>query len=442
MSKQLNRRTVLRGIGTAMALPMLEAMLPQRSAFAMTPAKSPVRSAFIFFPNGAIVDKWKPTGDTGALELTPTLQPLAKHKNQINVFTGLTQHHARANGDGAGDHARNASAFLTGAQPRKTSGADIKVGQSIDQAIAEKIGDQTRLPSIELGVIRGRNAGSCDSGYSCAYSSNISWKTENTPAPKEINPKLAFERLFGNKNDAKSSKRRNENRQSILDLVASDAASLKKKLGQTDRRKIDEYFNSVREVEQQIARAAEQLIEIPDYDVPNGVPGEYAMHVRIMFDIMTLAFQTDSTRVASFMMGNAGSNRSYPDVKVKEGHHAISHHRNDKDKVSKLERIDKFLVTQFSYFLDKLSSTRDSGGSLLDSSMVLYGSAISDGNRHRHHDLPIILAGRGGGVVPQTGRLVNHPKETKLNDLFLTMAQGMGANVTELGDSTGPLKLS
>ena len=224
--------------------------------------------------------------------------------------------------------------------------------------------------------MRGRNAGSCDSGYSCAYSSNISWKSENTPAPKEINPKLAFERLFGDKNAAKNSQKQNANRQSILDLVAGDASKLKKKLGQTDRRKIDEYFNSVREVEQRISRANQQLIEIPDYDVPDGIPGEFPTHARIMFDIMTLAFQTDCTRVATFMLGNGGSNRSYPDVNVKEGHHSISHHRNDKKKMAKLERIDRFLVQQFAYFLDRMAAEKEGDGSLLDNSMVLYGLSL------------------------------------------------------------------
>ena len=425
-----------------MSLPMLEAMFPQQSAFAMTAPKAPQRAAFVFFANGVIVDKWEPKGENGPLrELTPTLQPLAKHKDKINIFSGLTQHHARANGDGAGDHARSASAFLTGAQPRKTSGADIKVGQSIDQAIAERIGDQTRLPSIELGVVRGRNAGSCDSGYSCAYSSNISWKSENTPAPKEINPKLAFERLFGDKNAAKNSQKQNANRQSILDLVAGDASKLKKKLGQTDRRKIDEYFNSVREVEQRISRANQQLIEIPDYDVPDGIPGEFPTHARIMFDIMTLAFQTDCTRVATFMLGNGGSNRSYPDVNVKEGHHSISHHRNDKKKMAKLERIDRFLVQQFAYFLDRMAAEKEGDGSLLDNSMVLYGSAISDGNRHRHHDLPILLAGGAGGTI-KTGRHLTFKKETPLNNLFLTMGDRLGAKIDHLGDSTERLNIS
>lgn len=441
MSKKLDRRTVLQGVGTAMALPMLEAMFPQQSAFAMTPEKAPTRAAFIFVPNGVVVPRWRPQGDSnGPLQLTPSLQPLAKHKDQINVFTGLTQNHARANGDGAGDHARNASAFLTGAQPRKTSGADIKVGQSIDQAAAGKVGHLTRLPSIELGVVRGRNAGSCDSGYSCAYSSNISWKTENTPSQKEINPKLAFERLFGKKGTAENDKLRNRTRSSILDLVADDARKLKKKLGQTDRRKIDEYFNSVREVEQNIKRASEKLIEVPDYEVPDGIPGEFPAHAKLMFDIMTLAFQTDCTRIATFMMGNAGSNRSYPDVNVKDGHHQISHHRKDPKKLEKLARIDKFLVQQFSYFLDRLASVQEGSGNLLTNSMVLYGSAIADGNRHHHHDLPILVAGQGGGSI-KTGRHLAFKKETPLNNLFLSLTDRLGAKLDHIGDSTGRLDI-
>ena len=440
MTKPLSRRTLLRGVGTAMALPMLEAMLPQQSAFAMTPAPTPVRAAFVFFPNGAIMPKWKPEGDSGPLQLTPTLEPLARHRDRMNLLTGLTQNHARANGDGAGDHARNASAFLTGAQPRKTSGADIRVGQSIDQAMAERIGQQTRLPSIELGVVRGRSAGSCDSGYSCAYSNNISWKTENTPAPKEIHPRLAFQRLFGSKEDAQTSKKRNLYRSSILDVVADDADRLRKQLGKTDRRKVEEYFNSVREVEQRIQRAAEKQVDVPDFDLPEDIPGEFAEHTRLMFDIIRLAFATDTTRIASFMMGNAGSNRSYPEVDVKDGHHQISHHRNDAEKVRKLERIDRFLVQQFGNFLDQLAATDEGNGTLLDNSLVLYGSAISDGNRHSHHDLPILLAGRGGGAIP-TGQHIAYPKETPLNNLFLTISQRTGADIREIGDSTGALKI-
>ena len=348
---------------------------------------------------------------------------------------------ARANGDGGGDHARNASAYLTGAQPRKTSGADISVGQSIDQAVAEKIGNQTRLPSIELGIDRGRNAGNCDSGYSCAYSSNISWKTATTPSSKEVNPRSAFERLFGNPETAADIERRLRNRRSILDFVSDDAKRVRQAVSGADQRKLDEYFESVREIEERIARANSAPQEIPDLTLPEGVPSVLAEHTQLMFDILLVAFQTDSTRVATLMLADAGSNRSYPEVDVRDGHHELSHHQNDKDKMEKISRIDRYLVERFSYFLEKLKSTKEGDSNLLHNSMILYGSAISDGNRHSHDDLPIILAGRGGGTI-QTGRYVNHPNETPLNNLFLAMADRMGAKLDKHGDSKGVLDLS
>ena len=440
MSKfHLSRRTVLRGTGTAMALPLLESM--NATSVLGAQATPPKRMAFVFFPNGAIMDSWKPKVEGESFELSQTLQPLKKHKDDLVLFSGLTQHHGRANGDGGGDHARNASSFLTGAQPRKTSGADIHVGVSADQAAAAIIGRETRLPSIELGIDRGRNAGNCDSGYSCAYSSNISWKTPNTPTAKEIHPRLAFERLFGNSQDTLNRKKRDAQRKSILDFVASDAKRLKGKLGQTDRRKIDEYFNSVREIEERIERSAAKKIEVPEYDIPAGMPKEFEQHVRLMYDIMVLAFQTDTTRIATFMTGNAGSNQSFPQVDVKNGHHELSHHRNDSGKMEQISRIDKYLAQQFSYFLDRLKSVKEGSGTLLSNSMILYGSAISDANRHHHHDLPIVLAGQGGGTI-RTGRFMHNEKNTPLNNLFMSMFQRVGANMPAFGDSNGVLDLS
>ncbi len=439
---KLNRRTVLRGIGTGLALPMLESMrLPGLLAATTAAPTAPVRMACIFVANGAIMDKWKPTGEGKDYQLSPTLEPLAPFREDMLVFSGLTQHHARANGDGGGDHARNASAYLTGAQPRKTSGADISVGQSIDQAIAEKIGSQTRLPSIELGIDRGRNAGNCDSGYSCAYSSNISWKSATTPTSKEVNPRSAFERLFGNPETAADMERRLRNRRSILDFVSDDAKRVRQAVSGADQRKLDEYFESVREIEERIARANSTPKEIPDLTLPEGVPSVLAEHTQLMFDILLVAFQTDSTRIATLMLADAGSNRSYPEVEVRDGHHELSHHQNDKDKMEKIARIDRYLVERFGYFLEKLKSTKEGDSNLLHNSMILYGSAISDGNRHSHDDLPIILAGRGGGTI-QTGRYVNHPNETPLNNLFLAMADRMGAKLDKHGDSKGVLDLS
>jgi hypothetical protein len=437
----IHRRTVLRGIGTGLALPLLEGMTPARALASSFEPTAPVRMACLFFANGAIMDKWKPTGEGKDYVLSPTLEPLADFRSDMIVFTGLTQHHARANGDGAGDHARNASAYLTGAQPRKTSGADISVGQSIDQAVAERVGSQTRLPSIELGIDRGRNAGNCDSGYSCAYSSNISWKTATTPCAKEVNPRGAFERLFGNPKTAADQERRQRNRKSILDFVADDAKRIQPSLSGADRQKLDEYFSSVRDIEQRIARAKNGPKELPELNLPDNVPAELAAHMDLMYDILTLAFQTDSTRIATLMVADAGSNRTYPEVGVKDGHHELSHHQDDKEKMDKIAQIDHYLIQRFAYFLRKLKDTKEGDANLLDNSMILYGSAISDGNRHNHDDLPILLAGKGGGTI-NTGRHITHPNDTPLNNLFMSMADRMGAKLDRIGDSKGVLDLS
>ncbi len=442
-SLHLNRRTVLRGgIGTAVALPLLDAMQPAASAATQAAgATAPNRMAFIFFPNGAIMDQWKPEGEGHDFKFNNSMASLEQHRDDLLLLGGLTQNHARANGDGGGDHARNASAFLTGAQPRKTSGADIEVGVSIDQAVAQRIGNQTRLPSLELGIERGRNAGNCDSGYSCAYSTNVSWKAPNTPTAKEINPRLAFERLFGNPEAAATAERRNKFRKSILDFVAEDANRLNGKLGGNDRQKLDEYFTSVREIEQRIDRANHlRPLEIPEVNLPEGVPPELTEHLRLMYDIMLLAFQTDSTRIATFMVGDAGCNRTYREVDVKNGHHELSHHRDDKEKMEQIARIDKYLVEQFSSFLTRMKQVKEGEGNLLDNSMILYGSAISDGMRHAPHDLPIIVAGKGAGTL-KSGHALNFEKETPLNNLFLAMSERMGAPIKELGDSTGTLSL-
>ena len=441
--KTLARRTFLKGLGTTMAIPLMEAMMSD-AALAAGSSTAPVRSCFIFFPNGAIMPSWTPTGTGKNFQLNTTMKPLEDLKGDLNIFSGLAQHHGRANGDGAGDHARNSGSFLTGAQPRKTSGANIHVGVSADQVAAQHAGKETKLPSLELGIYRGRNAGSCDSGYSCAYSSNISWKTPTTPMAKEINPKLAFERLFGSGSEQEKQKgkaRRDLYRKSILDLVADDAAQLRKQLGQTDKQKLDEYFSSVRELEQQIERSATKQSEVPDYNVPAGIPKDHGDHIRLMYDIQALAFQTDTTRISSFMLHNAGSNQSYPQVGVRSGHHQLSHHRRDKNKMADIQKIDEYLVGHLAYFLKKLKSIKEGNSTLLDNCMVLYGSAISDADRHAHHDLPIILAGRGGGAI-ETGRHLQYEKDTPLNNLFLSMVHTMGARSVEgIGDSKGPLKI-
>jgi hypothetical protein len=438
--KILHRRTFLQGLGTALSLPLLDAMSPGARAFGAAAAvKPPVRMAFLFVPNGLIMSSFRPMVAGDKYELTETLQPLAKLKRELNVITGLAQDNGRAKGDGPGDHARSASTFLTGAHPVKTSGANIRVGISVDQVAAERIGSNTRLPSLELGTERGRQAGSCDSGYSCAYSSAISWKTASTPMAKEIDPRQVFERLFGSAEAEQGRAFRVAFRKSILDMVADDAARLQKGLGQTDRRKMDEYFNSVRELELRITRA-ESLAkaERPAFDAPDGVPQDVQEHIRLMYDLLAMAFRTDTTRIATFMLANEGSNRSYSMVGVNDGHHELSHHRMDQEKIQKLKKIDQFLIGQFAYFLEQLKSTPEGEGTLLDNSMILYGSGISDGNRHRHDDLPLVLAGRAGGSI-STGRHLCYEGETPMNNLFLSMLDRVGADVERLGDSSGRL---
>ena len=437
---RIARRTFLKGMSATMALPLLESMMPARALAAGT-AAAPTRMAFVFFPNGAIMDSWKPA-EAGALSALPTtLEPLADFKDDLLVVTGLAQDNGRAKGDGAGDHARSAASYLTGAHPYKTHGANIKVGISVDQVAAQFVGDQTKLPSLEIGIEGGRNAGNCDSGYSCAYSSNISWKTENTPMAKEINPRLVFERMFGSGADGgKESARRVAYRKSILDMVAADAGRLKQRLGQTDRRKMDEYFTSVREIEQRIERA-EQITQKakPDMEAPTGIPRDMQEHIRLMYDLMVCAFRTDSTRIVTFMLANEGSNRSYTVAGVKEGHHSLSHHQKNEEKIAELRKIDKFLVSEFAYFLKRMKEVQEGGESLLDHSMLVYGSGLSDGNAHWHHDLPIVMAGNANGTIA-TGRHLKFEDETPMNNLFLSMLDRMGADVESIGDSKGRLK--
>jgi hypothetical protein len=442
MPIQLNRRTLLHGLGATLSLPLLDAMLPtSRRALAAAGDKPPVRMAFVSFPNGAIMDAWRPIGEGAAFQFGPTMQPLADLKSQVTLFSGLAQENGFAKGDGAGDHARSSASLLTGAHPVKTSGANIRVGQSVDQAAAERIGHLTRLPSLEIGIERGRDAGSCDSGYSCAYSNSISWKNATTPMAKEINPRLVFDRLFGNTLTTTGPSRRNRVRQSVLDAVSEQAADLKTRLGSADQQKIDQYFTSVREIEQRIARAGQtshEEIEAPEMDLPEGVPSDTQEHIRLMYDLMALAFQTDSTRIITFMSANEGSNRSYRQVGVNSGHHELSHHRSDPEKVEQLQKIDHFLIGEFARFLKNLQAIPDGSGNLLDNCLIMYGSGLSDGNRHKHDDLPIILAGKGGGAL-KAGRHVNIPGGAPLNNLFLSMLDCTGAGLASLGDSTGRL---
>ena len=439
-NSKLSRRTVLRGLGVSLALPWLEATSTIAKAAAVAP--SPTRMAFIFVPNGVVMNNWVPKTEGYGFELSPTLQPLAPVQDDLMVITGLTHDKGRANGDGAGDHARSASVFLTGSQPRKTDGEHIRSGISVDQLAAKAVGQNTRFSSLELGVDPGRMAGNCDSGYSCAYSSNISWSSESTPVGKEVNPKLVFERLFSSGKQSevdKSQQQREALQKSVLDFIADDAKRLQSKLGRNDNHKLDEYLTGVREVERRIGTRTAKPVDIHvDYAIPDGIPGDYQDHMRMMCDLMVLAFQTDSTRIATMMFANAGDNKNYRKIGVAEGHHDLSHHGDNPEKLEKISQINRFHIQQLSYLLTKMKSIREGERNLLDNSMVVYGSGISDGNRHNHDNLPILLAGSGGGTI-DTGRHLRYDLETPVCNLFMSMLDRMGVDAPFIGDSTGRL---
>jgi len=454
MFRRISRRAALKGLGTAVALPLLDGM----QSFAEPAAKSsaaPVRTAFIYVPNGVHMADWVPEQSGSAYALPWILEPIARFKKDINVLSGLTLDKARPNGDGPGDHARAMAAFLTGRQPRKTIGADIRVGQSADQWIAGKIGGQTRFASLELGIEPGRAAGNCESGYSCAYQSNFSWRGESTPNPKEVNPKLVFERLFGRGTGSEQETQHRKPEQlnkSILDFVREDAQSLSKQLGVNDQRKLDEYLTSIREIEVRIEKSKEGRplkAAALDMAAPAGTPHDFQEHVRIMADLMILAFQADLTRVVTFPFANDGSNRSYPfltarvgqkDETIREGHHELSHHGEDIGKQAKIRRINRFHIEQLAYILDRMHSVSEGGTTLLDQVMIVYGSGNSDGNRHNHDNLPILLCGSAGSRI-KTGQHLKYPKETPLMNLYLAMFQALGCPARSFGDSTGALLL-
>jgi hypothetical protein len=428
---RISRRTVLRGLGATVALPWLEAMLPRALAQTGAAARAgfPRRMAYVYVPNGIIMPDWTPRAEGTNFELPSILQPLAPHRQDLLVLSGLTCDKARANGDGPGDHARATGAFLTGAQPRKTAGANYRAGVSADQVAAARLGDRTRLPSLEISMDRFRGTGNCDSGYSCVYVHTMSWRDPTSPVPSESDPRLIFERLFSARPNDPNRVRRERQRASVLDAVREDARSL------------DQYLSTVRELEGRINRA-ETLppVQLPaDAQAPpRRIPADLTEHFRLTCDLLALAFQTDVTRIATFMFAREGSNMQYRMVGVSGSHHELTHHRNDADMIAKVRLINTYHVQQFAYLINKLKSIREGDGTLLDNCMVAYGSALADGNRHTHHDLPILLAGRGGGTI-RTGRHVRYPRETPLNNLWLAMLDRFGARTARLGDSTGIL---
>jgi Protein of unknown function (DUF1552) len=438
MSHLLSRRTVLKGLGASIALPWLEAMGPFQAWASQAPNRVPTRMAFVYVPNGKNMAEWTPSADGTSFTLPRILEPLADVRDYLNVLTGLTADKARPNGDGAGDHARAMAAFLTGAQPRKTDGSDIRAGVSVDQVAASRIGHQTRLGSLEMGADPSALAGNCDSGYSCAYSSTISWRSATTPVPKLNNPRQIFDRLFSSGSDVDRA-RREQNRRSILDFVREDASALQPNLGGNDRRRLDEYMASIRDIEQRIERAA-RLPEPPrpNMQQPAGIPQSYQEHLRLLCDLLVLAFQADLTRVSTLVFANEGSNRPYPFIEVREGHHDLSHHGNDRAKMTKIGTINRFHTTQFAYLLGRLKNIREGDGTLLDNCMIAYGSGNSDGNAHNHDNLPVLLAGRGSGTI-RAGRHIRFGRNTPLNNLWVSMLDRVGSSVEALGDSTGRL---
>ena len=440
--RPLSRRTLLQGLGVSLALPLLESMGAGRVFAGEATAGAPVRMAFMYVPNGIHMQTWTPAAEGTSYELPWTLEPLQSYKEHFNVLTGLTQQKAAANGDGGGDHARALATFLTGTQARKTDGADLRAGVSVDQLAAEELAKFTRFPSLEIGCDPAAMAGSCDSGYSCAYSSNISWKSESQPVPKEVDPKLIFERLFSNGRVGESEAarlRREKYNKSVLDFVTDDAKKLHTQLGGSDRRKLDEYMTAVRELELRIAKSKQSGdLSGVQAQKPAGIPTDNAEHIRLLGDLMVLAFQTDTTRVSTFVVANEGSNRSYPEIGISDGHHELSHHQSKEEKLEKIRKINRFHVEQFAYLLGRMKETREGEGTLLDNTMLIYGSGIGDGNRHNHDDLPIIMAGRAGGTI-DTGRHIKYENGTPMTNLYLSMLDRVGAKVESLGDSNGRL---
>ena len=421
-----DRRTFLKGLATTLALPGL-----QSASAAAAKAPPPTRLAFVYIPNGVNIDRWFPTGNENTSE---SLKALGGLRDHYSVLRNLDHDKALSNGDGGGDHARANATFLTGCQARKTAGADIRVGESVDQILAKQIGYQTRVPSLELSTDPPRRSGNCDSGYSCAYQFNLSWRSESTPAPAERDPRMVFEKLFGSGNE-KLDQMRRAKQKSILDFVIDDAKRFNKRLDSADKGKMDEYLTAVRDIETRIENAENFRVDVPEEQRPNGVPETYKEHIRMMYEMMVLGFQTDTTRIATFLLAHDGSGRSFPEIGVSNGHHQISHHQRKAENLDQIAKIDNFYIEQYAWFLEKLKSTPDGNGNLLDNSMILYGGGIRDGDRHDHTDLPLLLAGHGGNL--KQGRMITADAGTPMTNLYLSLIDRMGGKAERIGDSNG-----
>ena len=440
----LPRRAVLRGLGTAVALPLLDGMVPALTALGRTVARPKPRLGVVYVPHGAVMDNWTPVTDGAGFAFTPILQPLEGFRDHLSVMTGLD--HAPAAqlpGDPAGGHGRISGAFLTGIHAKPTEGADFEAGISVDQIAAEQLGQQTQLASLELGIGLPEFGGACDAGFSCAYISTLCWSTPTTPLPMESNPRAVFERLFGDGTSTDPAQRRErmQRDRSILDAVTRKVARLQDGLGATDRAKLGDYLAAVRDVERRIQRAeAEGDRELPVVERPSAsVPASFEDYVKVMFDLQVLAYQADLTRVITFMMTPELSAQTYPQIGVPDPHHALSHHENKRESLEKLTKVGTYHTTLFSYYLEKLRNTPDGDGTLLDQVMVLYGSGMSNSNLHNIQKLPIVLAGGGAGRL-RGGRHIRYPDETPLTNLYMTLLGKLGVPIERVGDSTGELQ--
>ena len=433
--KALPRRTLLRGMGATVALPLLDAMVPAMTATAATPASPVRRLGYIFIPMGSDINRWTPSGNDSLTELSPILRPLERHKDHVTVVTNMELKNAYP-----GTHATSNSSYLSCAKAKLTESSDYYLGTTVDQIAAKEIGQGTRLPSLELGIELLDIVGQCDDGYACVYQNNLSWSSPTTPLPYEANPQKVFGRLFGEGSPEEQS-RTLKKKASMLDRVKSDISRLQHALGSSDRAKVDHYLNSVREVERriQIAEAGVTENPTPDTERPVGVPAAYADHVRLMFDLQVLALQADITRVITFQMAREGSTRSYNEIGVSEPHHPLTHHGNDQDKIAKMAKINEYHVSLFGYLVEKLKTTPDGDGSLLDHSMYMYGSGMGDPNLHDHINLPVLVTGGGAGRL-KGGRHIRYADRTPLANLHLTLLEKAGVRMDSFADSKGKVE--
>jgi hypothetical protein len=428
-------------MGAAVSLPLLDSMVPASTALAATAANPKSRLGFVYIPHGAVMDKWTPATVGAGFEFTPILKPLEPYRDKVVVISGLAAIAAESQGDGGGDHSRCAPCYLSGVHAKRTEGDDIQAGMTIDQIAAEKIGQDTPLPSLELGIEDTGLVGVCDVGYSCAYMNTIAWKSPSTPLPMEINPRVIFEGLFGDgSSEAERLENKRENR-SILDSVTQETNRLQKGLGSQDRARIADYLDNVREIERRIQKAEQQAkanLSVPE--TPIGVPESFDEHAKLMFDLQALAYQADITRISTFMLARDLSQRTFPQIGVPEPHHSVSHHGNNPATIAKLAKINNYHMTLVAYFIDKLQKTPDGDGTLLDHSMILYGSSMSNSNEHNHFPLPLLLVGGASGKL-QGGRHLKFPERTSLSNMLLAVLDKSGIHMDKLGDSTGMLEI-